>query len=165
MKQILLPIIGTVIFIFLVGMFVSNPGKYIKNQPVKSIQNIVKINGVDIQVSIADSNDERAKGLSNTSSLGEKEGMFFVFDKKDIKPSFWMKDMLISIDIIWIDNDKIVQIDKNLMPLQEETSDKLITTYSPQIPIDYVLEVNSGFSDKYNLKVSDNVDLTSLNLN
>lgn len=164
MKQIILPLLGTVAVILILGLIVKNPGKFIKNAPEQKEQNIVKINGVDIQIIVASTNTDRAKGLSNKASLGEKEGMFFVFDQKNIKPSFWMKDMLIPIDIIWIQANKIVQIDKNIQAPQKGTPDNKLTIYTPKVPMDYVLEVNSGFSDKYNLKVNDSVDLTSSSL-
>lgn len=160
MKQILLPLIGTMVFIVLVGIFISNPGKYIKNQPLKNEQKIIRIKDTEISVDVSDTSEKRSKGLSGKESLNEKEGMLFVFDKEDEKPTFWMKGMLISIDIIWIDNEKIIQIDKNIEAPQKDTSDNKLTKYSPKVPVDYVLEVNSGFSDKYGFSIGDRVDLS-----
>jgi uncharacterized membrane protein (UPF0127 family) len=162
MKQIILPIVGTMVFVILVGFFISNPGKYIKNQPSENKQKIIKVKDIEVSVEISDTSVERSKGLSNRKSLNEKEGMFFIFEKKDEKPVFWMKDMLIPIDIIWINDNKIVQIDRNIKVPDKNTSESSLTKYSPQIPIDYVLEVNSGFSDKYQLNVNDVVDLSAI---
>lgn len=162
MKQIILPIIGTMIFVVLVGIFVTNPGKYIKNQTSENKQKIVKINNVEILVDIANTPEKRSNGLSKKESLNEKEGMLFIFDEIEEKPIFWMKDMLISIDIIWINDGKIVQIDKNIKIPEKDTSDDKLTRYSPQSPVSHVLEVNSGFSDKYEFKVGDNVDLSQI---
>lgn len=160
MKQILLPLIGTIIFIILVGIFVSNPGKYIKNQSSKNEQKIIKIKDVEISVDISNTPEKRSKGLSGRSLLNEKEGMLFIFDREDEKPTFWMKDMIIPIDIIWINNEKIVQIDKNIEAPEKGTPDSKLIRYSPKEPIDYVLEVNSGFSDKYGFSIGDRVDLS-----
>ena len=63
--------------------------------------------------------------------------------------------MLIPLDIIWIGNGKIVKIDENVPAPVAGTSDSKLLNYSPGSPIDYVLEVNAGFSDKNNFKVGD----------
>ena len=161
MKQLLLPLIGTIVFIVLVGLFITNPEKYIKSKPSKNEQKIIKIKDIDISVNISDTPEKRSKGLSKKESLNEKEGMLFIFDKKDETPIFWMKDMFISLDIIWINDGKIVQIDENIAP-EKNTPDDKLTRYSPRSSVDYVLEVNSGFCDKYELNTGDNVDLSQI---
>ena len=150
------------LFVVLVGLFVTNPGKYIKNQTSENKQKIVKINDVEIMVDIADTPEKRSKGLSGRESLNEKEGMLFVFDNKNETPIFWMKNMFISIDIIWINDGKIVQVDKNIKTPEKDISDEKLTRYSPQSPVSHVLEVNSGFSDKYEFKVGNSVDLSQI---
>jgi len=162
MKQIILPILGTIIFIVLIGLFVTNPEKYIKKQTPQNKQKIVKIQNLEIIVDLADTPEKRSKGLSGRESLDEKEGMLFILDGKDQTPIFWMKDMLIPIDIIWINSGKIVQIDRAIQIPEKDTSDADLTRYSPEVSIDYVLEVNSGFSDKYELKAGDSVDLSQI---
>ena len=150
------------IFLILVGFFVTNPEKYIKNQTSENKQKIVKINDLEISVDISDTPEKRSKGLSGRESLNEKKGMLFIFDEKDQTPIFWMKDMLIPIDIIWINNGEIVQIDKAIQVPEKDTPDTKLTQYSPEVSVDYVLEVNSDFSDKYELKAGDNVDLSQI---
>ena len=146
-KQVLLPILGTVAFIIAVGLFVqkSKPATTPTSSP------IVTIGEKTIKVTVAKTKEERSKGLSGTTSLEENNGMLFVFDP-EASPTFWMKDMLISIDIIWISDGKVVKIDKNV-----QIDSK---TYNPGQPIDYVLEVNAGFSDKNNIKVGDPATIT-----
>ena len=149
-KQIILPILGTAAFIAIVGYFTQNPSSlsfknFFKITPTSSVQKSVTINGKNIQVDIADTNDKRTKGLSSVESLPSDQGMLFVFDTKGVSPIFWMKDMLIPLDIIWISDGKIVQIDKNIPIPAKNTPDANLKTYSAGIPIDYVLEVNVGF--------------------
>ena len=151
-KQIILPILGVAAFIAIVGYFTQN-----SNLLMPSAQKTVTINGKVIQVRIADTSDKRVKGLSGVKSLDQNSGMFFVFDTKQTKPLFWMKDMLIPLDIIWIGNGKIVQIDKNIPAPTKGTVDSKLTRYSADKPIDYVLEVNAGFCDQNNVKVGDSV--------
>ena len=88
--------------------------------------------------------------------------MLFVFDAQNVTPVFWMKDMLIPIDIIWINDGKIVKIDTNLQPPKKGTLDKDLTTYGAGQPVDYVLEVSAGFSFKNKLEIGDNVNLTEV---
>ena len=157
-KSIFVPILAVAAFITVVGYFYKNPQKINISAP----QNSVKIAEVKIPVELADTNEKRAKGLSDRTSLDENSGMLFVFDKKSITPVFWMKDMLIPIDMIWIGDGKIVKIDKNVPAPVAGTPDNKLPNYSPGSPIDYVLEVNSGFSDKNKFKVGDSVDLSGI---
>ena len=76
--------------------------------------------------------------------------MLFPFDNKQ-NHTFVMRDMMFPLDIIWIDENKIVKIDKNLPPEGHDFK-KL---YSSNQPVNNVLEVNAGFTDKKNIKVGD----------
>lgn len=149
-KKLYLPLFGVAAFIILVGLLTKSPTKF---GLVKDSSTKLKIGNAEIKVTLADTPEKRKKGLSGTTVLNENEGMIFIFDEKDITPSFWMKDMLIPIDIIWINDNKIVRIDKNVAPPTKNTSDSDLPLYKPDTPIDYVLEVNGGFSDKNSLIV------------
>src|ERR671921_2143509 len=88
----------------------------------------VQIKGLKINVSLAETPEQQAKGLSIKNTLNENEGMLFIFDTPK-EYSFWMKDMKFPIDIIWISSDnKIVHIEKNLQPC---TFFLICTSYSP----------------------------------
>jgi len=146
-KSLFLPIIAVAAFIILVGLL--SQGKLITNTK------ILKINNLDIKVEIAKTNEEKAKGLGEKKSLDENSGMLFIFEKNS-EPTFWMKDTLIPLDIIWINDNKIVGIDKNVLP-EIGVSDDELTRYPAPSKIDYVLEVNSGFCDKNNIKIDQNL--------
>lgn len=110
---------------------------------------------------VADSDEERRIGLSQTGFLAENEGLLFDFQFQEgdnRRPQFWMKGMSIPIDIIWIADEKIAQIHKNVEPPEENAADSNLKLYVPNDPIDYVLEVNAGFSDNNNLQIGDSVD-------
>jgi len=101
-------------------------------------------------IEVVDSPELRMQGLSGRKSLAEDRGMLFVFDKEGMY-AFWMKDMLIALDIIWLDsNKKIIGIIGGLTPCV----DKCKPIYSPG-NILYALEVNSGFSKRHQLKVGE----------
>lgn len=109
-------------------------------------------------VDVADTNEERAQGLSGKSNLEDSYGMLFDFKTQDIKPSFWMKDMLIPIDIIWINDGMVSQIHKNVLAEPGVPTNEL-KLYTPDTVIDYVLEVKAGISDQKQIKEGDVVVL------
>jgi len=116
------------------------------------LKNIVRLAGQVVEVDVVATPDEQAKGLSGRSGLMEGYGMLFLFEKPDFY-GFWMKDMLFSIDIIWIDKDKkVVHMEKSVSP---ETYPK---SFVPSALAKYVLEVPAGFSEKFKVKVGDVVE-------
>ncbi len=162
MKSILIPILGVIAFIVFVGILTRklsvNPISFSNTYAAKQI----KIGDKSVTVDVADTEEKRVKGLSGKTTLAEGSGMLFVFDNKKTFPTFWMKDMIIPIDIIWIADDKVAKIDKNVSVPTLGTPDNKLTLYHPDKPVDYVLEVNSGFSDKNNIKAGDSVDLSNI---
>lgn len=111
-----------------------------------------------IAVEIADTPSLRTQGLSGRKQLADNTGMLFTFPQKSFQ-SFWMKDMNFSLDFIWIADEKIVQFDKAVPPPDKTSGQpKVIKSY---LPVDQVLEVNSGFIDENGIKVGDKVVLNS----
>ncbi|MBI2099795.1 MAG: DUF192 domain-containing protein [Candidatus Vogelbacteria bacterium] len=109
----------------------------------------VVIGDTTIKLELARTPAEQTQGLSDRTSLDERAGMLFVFPADQI-PAFWMKEMRFPIDIIWLNVDgQIVDITPNLAP------STFPQTFSPKIPIRYVLEVNAGFAGRHDLKIGD----------
>lgn len=157
-KSIFLPLIAVAAFIILVGLL--SQGKFDsffkKVSPViKNSQKTIKIDNLEINVEVAKTGDERTKGLSNRTVLDDKSGMIFIFPSNS-KPIFWMKDTKIALDIIWIDDNKIIGIDKNVQP-EPNTIDSNLKKYPAPAVIDYVLEINGGFSVKNGVEVGQTV--------
>jgi len=160
--HILFLLIPSIVFILVLIFFTSifNKSKIIPTPtptPIPSYQ--ITINGIDIQVEIADTNLLRQKGLSNRDSLEEGKGMLFIFETQNIRPTFWMKDMQFAIDIIWINDNQISQIMKNVRPDLPGASDSNRAIYKPNDEIDLVLEVPANYSDKVGIKEGDLVAL------
>ena len=87
-----------------------------------------------IDLEIADNDYERQLGLMNRKEMRENEGMLFIFLRQDYQ-SFWMRNTLISLDMIFVnDQKKIVTIHKNTKILSE-------TSYPSSEPALYVVEV------------------------
>lgn len=103
-----------------------------------------------IDVEIAENDAERAKGLMFRPYLSDSVGMLFVFEYATPQ-SFWMKNTMISLDIIYVDSGKkIVSIQKNAKPYSEES----LPSYGEA---QYVVEVIGGYCDKYGVKVGDTI--------
>lgn len=137
-------------------------GNVTVTQKAESERPGVVISGITIPVEVVDTPEERAQGLSGKESLPEEEGMLFSFETLKTNPAFWMKDMMFSIDIIWISDGRIVQINRSVPAPAQGTADANLPLYQTQVPIDYVLEVNAGFSDKMGIKEGDGVDLSQI---
>tara|TARA_Y100000310_G_scaffold103009_1_gene101144 strand:+ start:1990 stop:2415 length:426 start_codon:yes stop_codon:yes gene_type:complete len=115
-------------------------------------QKEVCINEKCFQVEIAKTSEEKAKGLMFRENLDENKGMLFIFEKQGIR-SFWMKNTLIPLDIIWINKNKeIVSIKKNAQPC-----DIICNSIIPDSEALYVLEVNAGQAN--NFFIGDKVEI------
>lgn len=110
----------------------------------------VTLAGKTFNVALAITPQERMQGLSNTEPLGENEGLLFIFPEVALH-SFWMKDMRYPLDIIWIYDDRVVDIWESA---PTPTVD-YIPTYTPVTEAEYVLEVNAGFVANSGLKAGD----------
>ena len=109
------------------------------NDPLQDM-NFVVVNEQIIFVELAITPQEREKGLMEREVLEDNNGMLFVFSDEG-EYSFWMKNMEISLDIIWIDADgNVVYFVENVSPCVQSPCQ----TYSPNRDALYVLEVNPG---------------------
>ena len=114
----------------------------------------IEISNKVIVAEIADTQAKRAKGLMFREHMEYDRGMWFVMDKEGYH-SFWMKNTLIPLDIIWVDSDmNIVHIEKNVPPCQENTA---CVSYKTKAKAKYVLEVNAGWVDDNGVDLGDSV--------
>lgn len=114
----------------------------------------LEIRGHRFTVELAVTPKEQQKGLGFRDSLDTDTGMFFVYQTAQTY-GFWMKGMRFPIDIIWIRDQNIVDISKNV-PVATESS---LPTYSPKVPANKVLEVNAGIAEKLGIQVGDTVKI------
>src|SRR3989344_6404506 len=99
---------------------------------------ILKINGVEVRVEVADTQETREIGLSDREVLQTDTGMLFIFDKPGRHGS-WMKDMNFAIDIVWIDEkSQVVGLERDVSP---ETFPQV---FYPDRAVKYVLEIPAG---------------------
>lgn len=142
MKKVLL-LYGLLVAVLLVLYLVKNGGANFLFEKVASVQ----IKEHKFSLKVADSEKERMLGLTKTSSLKENEGMIFVFPKKS-QYSFWTKGMKFPIDIIYVSDDTIVDIYKNISPKDSSGKISIINT---NMQANYVIELKGGSADKYGI--------------
>ena len=96
---------------------------------------LIEIGNKKYKVQEARTEEEKEKGLQGVTELPEDEGMLFYFDPPE-DVSMWMKDTLIPLDIVFINDDKEVVYVGEGVPNTE--------TQMTVQNVAYVLEVNSG---------------------
>jgi uncharacterized membrane protein (UPF0127 family) len=101
----------------------------------------VAVGNITVYAEAADTFAEREMGLMNRTYLNEDAGMLFIFPTPQ-QQSFWMENMRIPLDIVFITADNhVLEIYASVPPC---TGDPC-TLYTSSAPIQYALEVNSGF--------------------
>ncbi|HOX29109.1 MAG TPA: DUF192 domain-containing protein [bacterium] len=151
MKKIKMSLLILIVMMFCAGCGGSAPGASYSasGMPVIDVR-ISNSAGADftVKAEVATTVEQHAYGLMNRSSMPADSGMLFVFDSEDTL-SFWMKDTLIPLDMIFADADKkIVDINRNAAPLST-------TSFTAARPAKYVLEVNGGYCDRNGIGIGD----------
>ena len=93
---------------------------------------------------VADTPEERRRGLMGRESLGEDRGMLFVFQSERTL-SFWMRNTLIPLDILFVDEDLVV-VDVQTMRPEHEAAGGPLPTHTSAAPARYAIEVNEGMA-------------------
>ena len=105
------------------------------------------------RVEIADTPEKQALGLMFRRSLKEGYGMLFVF-ADEAERSFWMKNTLISLDMIFLNSDQqVVDMLPSVPPCQADPC----PSYTSAFPARYVLEIAGGLAEKLELKIGEKI--------
>lgn len=113
----------------------------------------VSLRGHRFYVELATTSEQRRRGLMFREQLDPDKGMLFIFEEEGVYP-FWMKNVVIPLDIIWIDKGgKVVVISKDAQPCTEEPCPSI----NPGTKARYVLEIRAGTADRIGLVVGDEV--------
>lgn len=159
-KLTLQKVVIAVIALAVIGFFIVN--NFIKQEPKVEYYTFTKEGELTftdstgalkakIDLEIADNEYERELGLMNRNEMKENQGMLFIFPAQRLQ-SFWMRNTLISLDMIFVDEQKkIVTIHKNTKILSD-------TSYPSSQPSMYVVEVIAGYTDKHNIQIGDKID-------
>lgn len=144
-KYILL--VGSAIIIFFIFYFFGTTGKSRVGE-----YGTVEINGKNISVENVSNSYDQYLGLSNRDNLCADCGMLFVFPDKKIE-EFVMRNMKFPLDIVFISDNKIINIAENLSP--EGVSP--VNFYTSSAPVNNVLEINAGYAQKNGIKAGDEI--------
>ncbi len=98
-----------------------------------------------VDAEVAYTSDQRTRGLMWRTGLAEGTGMLFIF-KGDQWLSFWMKNTLIPLDLIFIRSDLTIA------GIVQKAEPKTLSARAPDEQAMYVLEVPSGWSEKIGLR-------------
>lgn len=120
---------------------------------------IATLNDTAIYLEVANTPQQQTIGLMYRASLGDDQGMLFPFSPP--RPvSFWMRNVEINLDMLFIQDGTIVAIEASVPPCQ--------TTRCPQygpgpaVPIDYVLEIRGGRAEELGIEIGDSILITEL---
>jgi len=131
----------------------------------------VELKDARLLVEVARDPAAHAKGLSERSAIPELGGMLFLFDKPD-HYSMWMKEMRFPIDIFWVRNGMVVDLEEEVAPpLQDglpssrqsglpSRGQSFLPIYRPDVPADMVLETRAGVAKKYRITIGDRVRIS-----
>jgi uncharacterized membrane protein (UPF0127 family) len=98
---------------------------------------------------LADSAEERAIGLMNRSDLGDLEGMVFYYEQPRAV-SFWMKNTLIPLDIVFVSPEfKVIRVSQ--ADPEPDILDDQLTRYPSGGEVRYVIEMNQGLAEDFDI--------------
>ena len=131
---------------------------YLEYQKIADKNSITIFTGaspIKINVEFAKTPEEWQKGLMNRFSLPKNSGMLFIFPDETNR-SFWMKNTLIPLDVIFISSKGRVNEMTTLNPCWET---EICPSYNSKTPAQYVLEVNAGSTEKWKIMEGDILEL------
>tara|TARA_B100000315_G_scaffold30922_1_gene26178 strand:- start:295 stop:720 length:426 start_codon:yes stop_codon:yes gene_type:complete len=114
----------------------------------------VKIKGRTFSVEVANTEDQRRLGLMHRETLPDNGGMLFVYPS-DRQLSVWMKNVMIPLDVLFLNTDGIV-IDKATL---EPCKNSPCEAFNSTSPGQYFLEINKGKIEELNINVGDKVEI------
>jgi uncharacterized protein len=118
----------------------------------------VRVNGQAILLEVARTSEEQEIGLMYRTDLAANRGMLFVFSPP--RPvSFWMKNTLIPLDMIFVSNGVVKYIGKNIPPCKVTNC----PGYGPETntAIDSVIELRAGSATQLKIQVGDRLKIDS----
>jgi uncharacterized membrane protein (UPF0127 family) len=124
--------------------------------PITAVANISEEN---IQLEVAQTPQQQAIGLMFRESLADNRGMLFPFASERIA-RFWMKNVPISLDMIFINSDRVVGIAADVPPCETEPC----PVYGPNELVDSVIELRGGRAQELDINLGDTIEIQSSNV-
>ena len=137
-----------IFFIFLISVNVYTQVLSIRKVPLTRAR--IRLGEANVVAEVARTKAQQVRGLSGRTSLGQDEGMWFSYSNSEAS-AFWMRGMLIPIDIIWVREKKVISISDRVPPPLPNTALKDLPIYTSSTSADGVLEVNAGWAKAHNV--------------
>ena len=118
---------------------------------------IANISGETIQLEVAQTPQQQATGLMFRESLADNRGMLFPF-ASERTARFWMKNVPISLDMIFLNGDRVVGLATDVPPCTDEPC----PIYGPDALVNKVIELRGGRAKELNVRVGDAIEIQSL---
>lgn len=142
-KNLLLRLISFLLFYFYFFLILANDRLQI------SINN--SQNKIYFDVELAETWEQRKKGLMFRKNLDKNKGMLFIFPNESFI-KMWMKNTMIPLDIIFFSKERVVV---DIIENAKKMSDTIIIS---KVKAKYALEINSGLVKKLNINLGDNIN-------
>ena len=110
---------------------------------------VLKIGAHHIKVEVAQTDEQREKGLMFRKQLGRDDGMLFIFDEPAYH-AMWMKNTLIPLSVAFLDAQGTIL---NILDMEPQTLD----SHAAAGPAIYAIETNKGWFDGKKIKAGDKV--------
>lgn len=159
--------VGLILFFMLVAGWLTATKKLLINQnPVptetpianpKTIQERMTVGSAPLLVEVRRTAAEQELGLSWRSSMGQNEGMAFVYGTPQ-KVMYWMKGMQFPLDFIWVREGEVVELSTQVAAPTKELP--VPRTLVPMNKVDMVIEVNAGWVESHRILVGDKVAIS-----
>jgi len=118
---------------------------YRTSTPSAELVDRADFGGVSLRIEYATTSTALLRGLGGRDSIADDYGMLFVFPNKG-NYGFWMKNMLVPIDIFWLnDKGQVVSITQNI------AASSYPDVFYPSEPVRYVLETDAGFANEHSI--------------
>ncbi len=127
-------------------------------QPGTPAPKIVLADGFPVIVEVAADDDMRAQGLMFRDHLDENRGMIFLFAQPG-DYAFWMKNTIIPLDMIWIDDaHRVVHVEHDVPPCKADPC----PSYPPGVQARSVLELAAGVAARHHIANGDQLRFEGL---
>jgi uncharacterized protein len=122
-------------------------------EPAAQVGSDAQFGGVSLRLVYATTSASRERGLGGRTSLASDEAMLFVFPKDDFY-GFWMKDILMSLDMFWLNaQGQVISIAGDV------ATSSYPNVFYPTAPARYVLETVAGFARSHAINTGTSLHL------
>jgi len=146
------PLIAVLLFVTACSQPHQRPTTDVDSQPLPTpiaMPRAAFPDGFTIDLELAVTAEEISSGLMFRPSLPESRGMLFLFEQPR-QPSFWMKNTLIPLDLVFLDGGgAVVDVIANVQPCAADPC----PNYPPSSPCQAVLEINAGSAAAHDIEV------------